>query len=76
MRRKIESAAKKEDTGAVVFKLTEAPGIGFEGLYFGVKTLVSFISIGRQPGDPTQWIYPEIARNQTRAYTWPRVLPS
>ena len=39
MRCKIESAAKKEDTGAVVFKLTKAPGIGFEGLYFGVKTL-------------------------------------
>ncbi len=39
MRSKIESVAKKEDTSAVVFKFTEAPGIGFEGLYFGVKTL-------------------------------------
>ena len=39
MRCKIESAAKEEDTGAVVFKLTEAPGIGFEGLDFGVKPL-------------------------------------
>jgi hypothetical protein len=48
MRCKIESAAKKEDTGAVVFKLTKAPGIGFEGLYFGVKTLGE--SIGNAVG--------------------------
>lgn len=42
---KIESAAVEEDSGAVVEGVTEATGIGLEGLDFGVEAL------GRGVGD-------------------------
>lgn len=36
-RKKIESTAVKKDSGSVVENVTEAPGIGLEGLDFGVE---------------------------------------
>jgi hypothetical protein len=59
MRCKIESAAKEAAAAAIVFKrrqLSEAAGVGFECLDFGVKTLGEWIGnavlkIGQQSAE-------------------------
>ena len=38
-RKQIKATAEKEDSGAVVQEIAEAPGIGLQGLDFGVETL-------------------------------------
>jgi len=35
----VEFAAEKQDSGAVVFEVTEAAGVGLEGLNLGVEAL-------------------------------------
>jgi hypothetical protein len=41
----VESAAEKEDAGAVVFEAAEATGVGLDGLDLGVEAL------GQRVGD-------------------------
>jgi hypothetical protein len=45
---KIESAAVEEDSGSVVEGVTEAPGIGLEGLDFGIEPLGHGIGYGEK----------------------------
>ncbi len=43
---KMEAAAEEKDSGAVVQEIAEAPGIGLEGLDFGVENLRNRVGYG------------------------------